>query len=324
MSVRRIAVNLYRKLCSYRCVSRLIDVSATTIWRWCTKGIDTSGWLRRGPPPKMTDRLVTFLSETVARDPCLTQREMVNRVRDAFDVRVSTRLVGLTLRRIGVTRKRARCRLLPCRPRAHVSRKEFCDSLARADASGATIVSIDETGFHQRPKHAVYAYSKSGTRAVLHGRPCTSRRHTSMIAAIASKPIRGERAFHTLADGSVTSDTFAAFLVSLGLPAGTSVVLDNASIHKSHAVRNAARRCGIELLFVPPYSPELNPIEYAFSIVKRRFYRCRYDGEPGYGERRFDVHAAADASFRAVRDDHVDSVFGKVLRMARAYVPEST
>ena len=51
-----------------------------------------------------------------------------------------------------------------------------------------------------------------------------------------------------------------------GLAAGDIVVMDNLSSHKSAAVRQMIHDAGAELRFLPPYSPDLNPIEQAFAV----------------------------------------------------------
>jgi len=52
------------------------------------------------------------------------------------------------------------------------------------------------------------------------------------------------------------------------LHAGQVVVLDNRSVHKAAHIHEALTACGCTLLFLPPYSPDCNPIEQAFSKVK--------------------------------------------------------
>ena len=52
------------------------------------------------------------------------------------------------------------------------------------------------------------------------------------------------------------------------LKPGDIVVMDNLPAHRSAAVRDAIRRAGAELRFLPPYSPDFNPIEMAFSKFK--------------------------------------------------------
>ena len=58
------------------------------------------------------------------------------------------------------------------------------------------------------------------------------------------------------------------FLAPTLLP-GDTVVLDNLGSHKVSGVREAVEACGAKLLYLPPYSPDLNPIELAFSKLKR-------------------------------------------------------
>ena len=52
------------------------------------------------------------------------------------------------------------------------------------------------------------------------------------------------------------------------LSPGDVVIMDNLSSHKNPAIRNAIRAVGARLLFLPPYSPDLNPIEQVFAKLK--------------------------------------------------------
>lgn len=72
-------------------------------------------------------------------------------------------------------------------------------------------------------------------------------------------------------DGPINSESFLAWvshaLVSTLRP-GDIVVLDNLGSHKGQAVRRTIRKAGAHLLFLPPYSPDLNPIEMMFAKLK--------------------------------------------------------
>ena len=72
-------------------------------------------------------------------------------------------------------------------------------------------------------------------------------------------------------DGPINGQSFTAwveqFLVSTLKP-GDIVVMDNLCSHKGAAVRRAIRAAGARLLFLPPYSPDLNPIEQVFAKLK--------------------------------------------------------
>lgn len=68
-------------------------------------------------------------------------------------------------------------------------------------------------------------------------------------------------------NGAIFHQYVAQFLVREINP-GDIVVMDNLSSHKSDAVREAIENAGAELLFLPPYSPDLNPIEQVFAKLK--------------------------------------------------------
>jgi transposase len=72
-------------------------------------------------------------------------------------------------------------------------------------------------------------------------------------------------------EGAVDGRAFEAYVerfLAPHLDRGQIVVMDNLSVHKSGRVRRLIEEAGCELLFLPPYSPDFNPIEEAFSKVK--------------------------------------------------------
>ena len=80
-------------------------------------------------------------------------------------------------------------------------------------------------------------------------------------------------------DGAINADIFEAFLEQVLLPTlrvGEVVVMDNLSSHKSCRVTELIESVGAELLYLPPYSPDLNPIELAFSKIKQRLRTQAY------------------------------------------------
>lgn len=82
-------------------------------------------------------------------------------------------------------------------------------------------------------------------------------------------------------DGPINGQCFLAYVQQQLVPVlrpGDIVVMDNLGSHKSVAVRHAIRAAGARLRFLPPYSPDLNPIEQAFAKIKHwmRHARTRF------------------------------------------------
>lgn len=72
-------------------------------------------------------------------------------------------------------------------------------------------------------------------------------------------------------DGPINRDAFCAYVDQVLVPElnpGDVVIMDNLSSHKAPAVREMIEAVGASLLYLPPYSPDFNPIEQAFSKLK--------------------------------------------------------
>ena len=99
---------------------------------------------------------------------------------------------------------------------------------------------------------------------------------TTLIAALG---IEGMRCATTV-DGAVNGDVFEAFVERVLVPTlcpGDLVVMDNLSSHKRSRTRQLIEDAGATLRFLPPYSPDLNPIELIFAKIKQqlRSLACR-------------------------------------------------
>jgi transposase len=72
-------------------------------------------------------------------------------------------------------------------------------------------------------------------------------------------------------DGPINGQLFTAYVEQFLVPTlspGDIVIMDNLGSHKGQTVRKAIRAAGAKLLFLPPYSPDLNPIEQVFAKLK--------------------------------------------------------
>lgn len=96
-----------------------------------------------------------------------------------------------------------------------------------------------------------------------------TRKRKSLILAISRKGVVA----YEIQDGSYNGSKYANFISKL--PQGSTVLADNASIHKTRWVKNIASEQNMTLKYTPPYCPWLNPVENAFAIVKHRFRKAR-------------------------------------------------
>ncbi len=112
----------------------------------------------------------------------------------------------------------------------------------------------------------LYAWSRRGERA--HAK--APRNWGSNVTVLASMTAKGMGACVAV-EGATTGAVFEAYLERALVPSlvpGQVVVMDNLSSHKGRRVREMIEGRGCELLYLPPYSPDLNPIEQAFVKLK--------------------------------------------------------
>ena len=79
-------------------------------------------------------------------------------------------------------------------------------------------------------------------------------------------------------DGPINGQSFLAYVEQLLVPTlspGDIVIIDNLGSHKGKAVRRAIRAAGAKLFFLPPYSPDLNPIEQTFAKLETHLRKAK-------------------------------------------------
>ncbi len=112
----------------------------------------------------------------------------------------------------------------------------------------------------------LYAWSRKGERA-FGSTPRNWGKNVTLLASIT----RGGLGPCLAVEGPTTREVFEAYLERVLAPTlkpGQMVVMDNLSAHKGGRVKEIIEGRGCELIYLPPYSPDLNPIEQAFSKVK--------------------------------------------------------
>jgi len=111
-----------------------------------------------------------------------------------------------------------------------------------------------------------YGRSLRGVRLRDHT-PCGHWETHTIVAALRPDAITAPAVF----DGPIDNDSFRAYVEQVLVPTlqpGDVVVLDNLAVHKQPAVRAAIEAAGARIRFLPPYSPDFNPIEMAFAKLK--------------------------------------------------------
>ena len=128
------------------------------------------------------------------------------------------------------------------------------------------LVFVDESGFNTSMTR-LRARAPKGKRA--YGKvPRNRGKNTTLIVAITLEGAMGESMTVEGATDALAFEAYVEHFLAPSLEKGQVVVLDGLGAHRTEKVRELVQAKGADLLFLPSYSPDLNPIEEAFSKIK--------------------------------------------------------
>jgi len=251
---------------SRRETARLFGVSAASAVKWCQRARQTGspaaapmGWRnRRLVLAPERDRLVARMTEK----PDLTLRAIQAELA-ARGIRVSLKAIWNFLRAEKLTFKKSLHAAEQDRPDVAHRRAQWKKYQGRVDAS--RLVFIDET-WAKTNMTRTHGRCPRGRRLVAKV-PRGRWRTLTFLAALRCDRIDAP----CVVDGPINGTSFLAYVEQVLVPTlkpGDLVVIDNLGSHKHQAIRRAIRAAGAKLFFLPPYSPDLNPIEQVFAKLK--------------------------------------------------------
>lgn len=152
-------------------------------------------------------------------------------------------------------------------------RQIFCQKIKEYQEQSKQIVYIDESGFgHDMPR--THGYALKGQRC--YGtHDWGARGRTNVIGALIGKELLTVSLFDKTINAKVFNSWITQDLMPK-IPRESVIVMDNATFHKSSLMQEQIKSAGHVLVYLPPYSPDLNPIEHKWAQAKslRRKHSC--------------------------------------------------
>ena len=174
------------------------------------------------------------------------------------------------------------------------------------------LVFLDESAAHERTGDRKFAWAPVGAPAGIY-RAFKRSKRWSVLPAFTTEGYIAWKVHH----GSITTSVFNDFVRTQVLPLCTPVaeagpnsviVLDN-EIHHSEELEEMCYEAGVELAYLPPYSPDYNPIETSFAVLKAwlkaNSWRCQYYGPESQDFERF----LKDAVYAQATRDNAGALF---------------
>jgi transposase len=262
-------------------VARDFGFCRNYLYPWLTK-FNEEGWdalceqIAEGPEPKLTEKQRQQVRRwIVGKDPrqygfefgLWTRRIVAELIRQKFGIEIGLTAVGRLLAQLNITPQKPLRRAYERDPQqvSQWLQETYPKLRLRARKHGAKIFFLDEAGFSAEPNLG-RTYGLKGQTPVV---PTTGQRQK--VNAISAINARGEFWCQDYT-GKLNAARFVEFLQAFmkGRTSKVYLVVDGHPSHKAKVVKDYVRSTegGLELHFLPPYAPDLNPDEFVWQYVK--------------------------------------------------------
>ena len=264
---QRIAMGL-----SFRAISHRLNIAVGTAFNIYNRFVQT-GSVEAKKVKKRPEKFTLdhhhrlYIIAIVLENPSTYLKEICFKIKQITNMIVTPSMICKILSRHGFSRKKIQHVALQ---RSLIYRAAYLANCTYFPKE--MLVWVDETGCDKRDMLRRYGYSFRGQKAVCR-RLLVRGRRISAIAALTCQGILDVAITTQTIDGEKFCDFIRGCLIPNMLPFnGTNqssvVIMDNCSIHHVQAVSEMLSFAGIVLVYLPPYSPDLNPIEEAFGYIK--------------------------------------------------------
>lgn len=259
LSIKYKAILHYKHLlCSIRKVSKIYNVSKSTLQRW----LKESSIHVRKPRNKKTLRkdIASCINSTISENPFCSLKELAAQISSKCSLKhiPSLSTVSRMLKTCKMSYKNAKRFVDYSHDNKTVT--EFAQTFLKEQEN---IICIDELGFYvgENPRKG---WSKLGSRVKTPLHRCIRQKKFSVIVAISSKGV----AKYTILESNCKKHNFIEFCKELDVPKTSRLLMDNVAFHKSKEVQSILKQRELIPMYIPPYSPRTNPIENVFGVIK--------------------------------------------------------
>lgn len=273
------AILCYIEVLSFRKAEALLNISKSTLHRWWHRfGKLVRCPKRKGKRKKQARKpFIARKHKTLDKDvlDLVTNKAFtsVSQIQAELPYQVSLTTIRRSLKRNKVKCKKVHCRLIPNHETLDAKKANFFDFVKDKAVQTDEVVCLDEVGFSSVSNNLRAYYPVGVCKTLI----VPKRVKRSCIAAISNSGL----VLHESQVSAYNSESFLAFLKDLVKhlkPNHKYLLMDNGRFHHKKDCLDFLLQHNLEPLFIPPYSPEYNPIEEVFSLVKRNFRNLLLSG----------------------------------------------
>lgn len=258
--LRTIVRDFYNKnKFTIRKISLIFNISKSTIGRW----IKNDYKLRK---QKYDNNILSkFIKKLLLNDPFITIQKIKTSIFNKYKYNVSLSYIFKYIKMLNFTRKKVSRKFHGGKlEKLYKQQKSFKNKLKKI--SNKKIICIDESGFMSND-YQHYGRSPKGTRLYVQSKANPIK--YNLIMAIIPNGILA----YEIHKKNIDKHLFLSFIKNKVLPYAKNkhILMDNIRFHKSKEVQKEITDNNTKSLFIPPYSPQFNSIEYVFNIIKTKY-----------------------------------------------------
>jgi transposase len=218
---------------------------------------------------------INHISKLVNKNPFITRQEVIDSILATFDVKLTRNNITTIYKSLSFTRKKPKYLIVKNTKYLETltqTRKTFVDEINKCAMN--KIISIDECGFNK-----IFGNQRGLSPKGEHIYVPEKQLKTKNISTLMALTTCGVLHSH-INEESTNSDIFIAFIKEIieklkkkRVKCGYTFLMDNVAFHKSKELKKIIKDSNNFLMYTPPYSPNNNPVEHLFSVIKHNYYK---------------------------------------------------
>jgi transposase len=264
---RLLVLNIYYKIKSMRKTSLLTNVSISSISRWI-KNIYNKKEKIISKLPLIIDLIKTVLSYF----PFYTVKDIQKHINKTLNLTCSYSLIYTIMKKhVKLSYKKIKYQNFLNKDILNNKISLFKHEFSKLKLISNNFVFIDEIGFNDSIK-PIYSWSEKGKKLYIdHKINTKSRNNKSVCSYITNEG----KISYCISNIPYNKNILLDYMKTFNFPKSTIIIMDNVSFHHSKIIKNYIESQNWKLLYIPPYSPDFNPIENIFSKIKNQYRKCK-------------------------------------------------
>jgi transposase len=273
------AIELFKTYNSKKRVSKILNITRSTIIRWINKYYNKPTNLIKlinttfkpiQTKINVKNKIKNYIIELYTSNPFYTRKQIQNLIFTNYKYKIGLKKLKKVITSLNYTYKKARY--------LTIKNKNYIDDLKKERSKFQTkinlidpnkIISIDECGFNSIYASNMKGHSIKGTQINIPINEKKFKNNTLLMALSTSTIIN-----HEIHLNKINTNIFKNFIettIKNNNLTNFVFLFDNVSFHKNDSILNLIKKSGNDYMFTPPYSPNNNPIENMFGIIKHEF-----------------------------------------------------